>query len=322
MNPANQSIDFLNILEKIRQAFVDFDLFRILFTLGLTLALVLANRFLVRLLNARLDDANRRHVFRKITNYTTAAIIVIAILFIWVQNLTFLTAVIGFIAAGLAIALRDVLMSLFGWVKIISAQPFGIGDRIQINEIEGDIIDISPLHTVLLEIGNWVAASQSTGRIVYIPNFLIFQQPVYNSTLGFPYLWDEFSVEVTFESDFDQAEDLLKEPIQEEIGINYKRARQDIRKLSNRYAIQYENLSPRVYTAVKDSGVELTLRYLTRSRGRREIKSRLSNKILTLLRDHPDVELAYPTYRIFRREVEQGDQSPSDPGRRDREPEE
>lgn len=290
-------------------AFASPQLFRFLVSLGLIAIVVIVSRFIVTLINKRFDDANRRHVFRKVTNYTSTTLAILILLFTWIENLAFLTAAIGFIAAGLAIALRDVIMSLFGWIKIIWAHPFGVGDRIEINDIEGDIIDISPLHTVVLELGNWVEATQSTGRIIYIPNSLIFQHPVSNSTLGFQYLWDEFSILVTFESDFDVAEELLKDPVEEEIGINYRRARKDIQDLGNRYAIQYENLNPRVYSSIKDSGVKLTLRYLTRARGRREIKSRLSKKTMQLLDEHPDVELAYPTYRIFRRDRENPEES-------------
>lgn len=300
-----RAINFDAIQQRLIDAMASPQTYRLIMTALFLAAILLINRFVVRMINRRMEDPTRRHIFRKIANYASITLGVLCVLFTWIQNLAFLTAAIGFIAAGLAIALKDVIMSLFGWTKIIFAQPFGVGDRIEINDIEGDIIDISPLHTVILELGNWVASTQSTGRIIYIPNYLIFQQPVSNSTLGFPYLWDEFSILVTFESDFDVAENLLKDPVEDEIGINYRRAREDIRELGNRYAIQYENLSPRVYTSVEDSGVKLSLRYLTRSRGRREIKSRLSKKIMQLLQEHPEVELAYPTYRIYRRNEEQ-----------------
>jgi len=305
LRPNLRNIDLATIQQRIWETIASPQVSRFIFSIFLIVIAVVANRFVNRMINKKMDDANRRHVFRKITNYTATALVILGFLVIWIENLAFLTAAIGFIAAGLAIALRDVIMSLFGWIKIIWAHPFGVGDRIEISQIEGDIIDISPLHTVILELGNWVAATQSTGRIIYIPNHLIFQEPVSNSTLGFPYLWDEFSILVTFESNFDVTENLLKDPVEEEIGVNYRRAREDIREMGNRYAIQYENLNPRVYTSIEDSGVKFTLRYLTRSRGRREIRSRLSKKIMKLLKEHPEVELAYPTYRIYQRNVKQ-----------------
>ncbi|MFB6356564.1 MAG: mechanosensitive ion channel family protein [bacterium] len=292
------------IFNKIHQAIAFPTISRLLVSVICILGGLLVNRYIIRLVNRNMENANRRHVFRKITHYSTTVLVLLILLFIWIQHLAFLTAIIGFVAAGLAIALKDVLMSLFGWIKILSTHPFGVGDRIQIQDIEGDIIDITPLHTVILELGNWVDATQSTGRIIYIPNQLIFQEPLYNSTLGFPYLWDEFGIIVSFESDLEIAEELMKKPAESEIGINYRRAREEIQQLGNRYAIRYENIKPRIYQDIKESGVKLTIRYLTRARGRREIRSRISHKVMDLMRESPEVELAYPTYRIYRRNEE------------------
>lgn len=290
-----------DILTKLNESFSSPGYVQLFWSVVVVLSALLVNRLIVRTINNRVEDANRRHVFRKIVNYTLTTLAIIVLLFLWVRNLTFLTALTGFLAAGLAIALRDVLLSIFGWFKIIWTRPFTVGDRIQVRNLEGDIIDISPLHTVILEVGNWVQAKQSTGRIIFIPNNVIFLESVMNSTLGFPYLWDEFSLAVTFESNLDSAQSLMKDPVEDVVGINYRRARREIQKMGDRYAIRYENLSPRVYTDIKDHGVELTIRYLTQVRGRRETKSRLSKRILELLQEHPDVELAYPTYRVFRR---------------------
>lgn len=296
-----QNINIRQILESLSQSFTNPNYTQLIWSILVVAGAFLVNRLVVRMLNNRLEDPNQRHVYRKIVNYTLFALTGIILLVLWIRNLTFLTTLTGFIAAGLAIALRDVLLSLFGWLKIIWSRPFTVGDRIQVRELEGDIIDISPLHTVLLEVGNWVKAKQSTGRIIFIPNNVIFLESVFNSTMGFPYLWDDFSVQVTFESNVETARGLLKEPVEDVVGINYRRARQKIQKMGDRYAIRYENLSPRVYTAIKDSGVELTIRYMTQVRGRRETKSRLSTRVLELLNENPDVELAYPTYRVYRR---------------------
>ncbi len=276
-------------------------MYRLLLSAALLVVTLLLRRFVTAIINRRIEDANRRHVFRKIANYCAWTLLVLALVVLWIQNLTFITAVAGFLAAGLAIALRDVLMSFFGWFKILLSRPFRVGDRIEVQQLQGDVIDITPLHTVVLELGNWIGASQSTGRIVYIPNNIIFLESVYNASLGFPYLWDEFAITVTFESDLDVAESLLKEPMEEQVGINYRRARREIQRLGDQFAIQFDNLTPRVYTSVSEHGVTVTLRYMTRVRRRREIKSRLSRRIMELLNEHPDVELAYPTYRVFRR---------------------
>ncbi|MFB6346193.1 MAG: mechanosensitive ion channel family protein [bacterium] len=297
MNPANAR----SYLKNIQTSIVTPEFYQFIWSLLMIAGVILVNRLLVRVVNRRVEDTTRRHLFRKIVNYVTTSVIIVGLLVLWIRNVAFLSTMLGFIAAGLAIALRDVIMSFFGWFKIIWSRPFTIGDRIQVQKHEGDIIDITPLHTVLLEVGNWIQAKQSTGRIVFIPNNIIFLESVYNSTMGFPYLWDEFATAVTFESDVEKAKELMQEPVEDVVGTNFRRARRKIQQLGDHYAISYENLGARVYTSIEDHGVKLTIRYLTNVRGRREVKSRLSNEILSRLAENPDVELAYPTYRVFRR---------------------
>jgi small-conductance mechanosensitive channel len=94
---------------------------------------------------------------------------------------------------------------------------------------------------------------------------------------------------------------MIKESIENESGINYKRARSEIRQVGEHYAINYNHLQPRVYMDIVDSGVKLILRYLTRARGRREIRSRICHNIMEMIEETPTVELAYPTYRIYKR---------------------
>lgn len=287
-------------LNDVTHIFASPDPYQVVGSILLILMGYIFTRVSNRFINSQFDDTNRRHVFRKLVNYSTTTIVLLILIFLWIRNLTYLTAITGFLAAGIAIAMRDVIMSLFGWIKIIWTRPFNVGDRIQVQSIEGDIIDITPLHTVILEVGNWIDANQSTGRIVFIPNNVIFLESVFNSTLGFPYLWDEFSIVLTFESDIDKARSIIGDQLDDIIGINYRRARQEIQKMGDRYAIQYNNLGARVYTSIEDNGVKMTMRYLTRVRGRREVNSRLSKKVLALINETDDVELAYPTYRIYR----------------------
>ena len=98
---------------------------------------------------------------------------------------------------------------MVGWCFILIRQPFKVGDRIQIGKVAGDVIDIRFFNFQLNEIGNWVDADQSTGRIIHIPNGIVFTEPQANYTAGFQYIWNEIPVLVTFESDWKKAKQLL-----------------------------------------------------------------------------------------------------------------
>ena len=118
---------------------------------------------------------------------------------------------LGLVSAGIAIALKDPLVNMVGWLFILIRQPFKVGDRIQIGSAAGDVIDIRLFQFSINEIGNWVDADQSTGRIIHIPNGIVFTEPQANYTAGFQYIWHEISVLITFESDWKKAKQILKE---------------------------------------------------------------------------------------------------------------
>ena len=101
------------------------------------------------------------------------------------------------------------MTNLAGWVFIAIRKPFAVGDRIEIGDHTGDVIDMRLFQFTLVETGNWVDADQSTGRIIHIPNGWVFRQSTANYTAGFNFIWNEIPVTVTFESNWEKARDIL-----------------------------------------------------------------------------------------------------------------
>ena len=129
----------------------------------------------------------------KTLNYILGFIFFVATLVIWFGGLTGWSAYLGLVSAGLAIALQDPLVNLAGWIFISVRKPFVVGDRIEIGGHRGDVIDLRLFQFSLIEIGNWVDADQSTGRIIHIPNGWVFKQTTANYTAGFKFIWDEIA---------------------------------------------------------------------------------------------------------------------------------
>ena len=119
------------------------------------------------------------------------------------------------IGAGIALALQDVILSVAGWFLIIVRRPFQVGDRIELGGVKGDVIDIRLLQTSLLEIGNWVDADQSTGRIVHCPHSLVFKEPLFNYTKGFEFIWNEIKIPLTFESNWKKGKEIILNSVAE-----------------------------------------------------------------------------------------------------------
>jgi small-conductance mechanosensitive channel len=265
--------------------------------------LYIVSRALQRLINSNVHDLKRRHHLRKITFYISVSIFVIVSIAIWTTALPSVTTIVSFIGAGVALALHEVILSFAGWILINIKKPFEVGERIEADNIRGDIIDIGVFHTVMIEVGNWVDADQSTGRIVTVPNSFIFRRPIYNYTKEFAFIWHEIPILITFESDSNKARDIILNIAMENAEEVEATMDMMIKKMSDRYMVHYKKLTPVVYTKIVDSGVLLTLRYLTAPQKRRSSEDVISRKILEAFNQTPEVEFAYPTTRFYQKNI-------------------
>ncbi len=255
---------------------------------------------LIKLINSQIKGLRTQHLIRKNVIYFLNLLIILLIIFIWLQHISSITIFISAVGAGVALALQEVILCTAGWLVIMMRRPFEVGDRIEFGDVKGDVIDIQILQTSLLEIGNWVNADQSTGRIVNVPNSAVFKKPSFNYSRGFEYIWNELKVLVTFESDWKRAEEImLRHAVARAEGME-EIVKRKIKRMSRRYMIHYGKLSPIVYVNIKDSGVELTLRYLTEARKRRSTEDEFSRRILEDFEKEEKVNFAYPTYRIVK----------------------
>ena len=271
-----------------------------LYTFLAFLVIYFITYFLRRLINAHVHDLKRRHRLRKVTFYCAMVIFIIFVLEIWTTAIPSFTTIVSVIGAGLALALHEAVLCIAGWVLINIKKPYEVGERIEANSIKGDVIDIGVFHTIMIEVGNWIDADQSTGRIVSIPNSTIFRQPLFNYTKEFEYIWNEIPILITFESDWRKAKEIILATAQENAEEVQEAMNKLIEKMSDRYMVHYSKLTPVVYTKIADCGVMLTLRYLTDAKRRRTSMDKISQKILEAFSQTPDIDFAYPTTRFFR----------------------
>ena len=253
------------------------------------------------------EDPKSRYSWKRAVSFTVGILTVILIASVWIRAIGQLGAFLGLFTAGLAIALKDLLTNIAGWIFILARKPFGLGDRIQIGDNAGDVIDLRIFQFTLLEIGNWVDADQSTGRIIHIPNGTIFTASQANYSAGFKFIWNELPVLVTFESNWRQARDLLQKIVSEHAEDLSADAEKKIIEASKKYMIFYQYLTPIVYTSVKDSGILLTMRYICDARKRRVTEHEIWEDVLRAFARNKDIEFAYPTQRFYTRKEEKDD---------------
>ena len=259
----------------------------------------------------RLDDYKDRYFWTKSLRTTTLILALLILSRIWFGIFESVGTFLGLLSAGLAIAFKDLLVNIGGWLFLITRKPLTIGDRVQIGDITGDVIDIRLFQFSVMEIGNWVDSDQSTGRIVHIPNGLVFSKWQANYTAGFEYIWNEIAVLLTFESDWKKAKQILTEVLDKHALNLSKETQKQIKEASKKFMIIYKTLTPIVYTSVKDSGVLLTMRYLCHVKQRRGTEQTIWEEVLERFAEHKDIDFAYPTTRFYNNKIE-GKEAPSD----------
>jgi small-conductance mechanosensitive channel len=282
----------------------DANLKKLLFSAAILIILTvmkLVGNFIVR---KRVKDDVKLYRWNRAIVYAYTLLLIILIGSIWFKGMKSITTFLGLASAGLAIALHDTIANLAGWVFLISRKPFKTGDRIEVEGIVGDVIDIRVLQFSMVECGNWVDADQSTGRIIHVPNSKALTVPIANYEIGFKYIWNEVAVLITFESDWKRAKEIMEKVAEENVLHLSEGAQQQLRKAAQKYMIFYGKLTPIVYTSVKDNGVMLTLRYMVSPRQRRSSQHRIWEAILDAFAGEKHIDLAYPTWRVYKREEE------------------
>ncbi|HEX7122510.1 MAG TPA: mechanosensitive ion channel domain-containing protein [Gemmatimonadaceae bacterium] len=257
-------------------------------------------RLTLAIVYRRVTDAWTRYRWRKSVGYTLVAAGIFLLWETWFRGFEAVATFLGLLSAGLAIALKDPVANVAGWAFIVWRRPFEVGHRIQIGSHAGDVIDVQLFQFTLNEIGNWVDADQSTGRIVHIPNGRVFTDPVANYDKGFPFIWNEVPVVVTFESDWKKAKTLLEQVAQKHAEHLTAEAERQLLEASRQYLIAYTKLAPIVYTSVVDQGIRLTIRYLIQPRHRRGSEQAIWQDILDEFARAANIDFAYPTVRQFR----------------------
>ena len=300
------------MIEQINQALADFfqstlnidlanDFQRnLLYSVFIILSLAVVRWLVIRLINKRYADSARLlYNWRKTVEYASVVLGLFLVGRLWLAGIGTIVTYLGLLSAGIAIALQDLIVALAGWMFIVWRRPFVVGDRVEIDGQLGDVIDIRLFSFRMLEIGRRIQAEQSTGRIVHIPNGKIFAEVLTNMHQGFPYIWNEIPVLVTFESDWEKAKAILANIISELAPDVSDAVRRYGRGKGHRFVISYSNVSPTVYTSVQDSGVLLTMRYMVDPRKRRNSEQEVWEATLRAFRLHWDIDFAYPTQREF-----------------------
>ena len=197
----------------------------------------------------------------------------------------------GVIGFALTFALQQPLFSLIGWLYIMVKRPYGVGDRVAIEDSKGDVVEVDFLVTTLWEIGGeMVSSNQPSGRIITLPNSVVLSSHVYNySWEAFPYVWNELTIQVAYETDLDFAREAMVEVADDYLGDDMVARIADYRENLEETPIELEVRDrPTVNVIQQESWVELKLRYLVHPKRGQRVRNDLYEQILTRFNAEPD----------------------------------
>ncbi len=246
----------------------------------------------------RVKEAKTRYVVRKSVSVLSIAVAVLAVFTIWVADPAALFVAYGLVGAGVAIALQDVFKNFVGGITVFISGVYQVGDRVEIGDVAGDVIDIGLMYTKVLEIQGWVRGDQATGRIVMVPNGAVLGGTVSNFTADNSFIWDEIVVPVTYDSDWQTARETILTILQEETGDRSEDAARELAEIRQKYYLSSRDTAPQVFLELTDNWVAFHVRYITGVRERRRTTGAISRRILEAFEADDDLTIASETVDI------------------------
>lgn len=255
--------------------------------------------FLKKRITTHISDNSSRYHARKIVTVTSYVLIVILAIISFAGKVQYFTISIGLLSAGIAFTLQEVFLSMAGWFSIFSSKLYAPGDRIEMNGIKGDVIDISFTKTTLMEIGEWVKSDNYSGRIVQLSNAFVFKGPVFNYSNDFPFVWDVIELPIKYGSDVALTQSVIMEIANKSLMEYANFAKADWANMVNKYRIENANVEPSISFKLTDNWILFTLRFVVDYKARRSVKTEIYHEILTAIeKSNGKIKLASATFEV------------------------
>jgi small-conductance mechanosensitive channel len=262
--------------------------------------------FILKMISKKyIADNERYYMTNKVINFVNFAIILLIVLFSFIENADYLVTVLGFASAGIAIAMKDLFMSMLGWFVIVLGGSIHVGDRVKVKKdgvvYVGDVLDISILRITIHEDITLTSYMENrrSGRVIFIPNNYVFTSLISNySHSGLKTVWDGIDINITYDSNHKKAAHITKEVVKKYSKGYTEITRKQLNKLRDRYSLRNTNVDPRVFTFIEPYGIRISSWYLTNAFATLTLRSTISTEILDEFLKEEDITLAYPTYSM------------------------
>lgn len=263
--------------------------------------ILLSIGFLRRHLRKKLPDTGIRYKSQKAVEFIGYVLLVIVTISFFTGNIKDFALAIGLLTAGITITLQELILSVAGSFYIFLVGVYKPGDRIEINGIKGDVIDIDSVYTTMMEIGEWVSSDNYSGRIVKLSNAFVFKGPVYNYSMDFPFVWDEFNLPIRYGSDVELAKKIVLKIAVDTLSEYVSESISKWNQVVNKYYIENAQVNPSLAISITDNWIQFNLRYIVDYKKRRYTKHLLNELISEeIKKTNGKVQLASTTFEIVK----------------------
>lgn len=302
MNKINflEIISNSNLYNKLSEDFLN----QLILTILTTIFLFSIRKIVLFIVNKRTNSAYIKYNWNRYSYYVLLFFGSIVVIDIWLKGFGQIITLLGFLAAGIAIALKEPIVNLFGWFFTVWNGSFRVGDRIEIANHKGDVIEIGLFQFKLMELHSWVDGDQYTGRILYIPNSKVFTEVKANYNTVSDYVWHEFDLSITFESNWKKAKEIIYQIVNKKSEHNNPDALRDATNFFEVYKIENINFEPIIYNEIYENGIKFTIRYFCNYNLRRVTEMEINEGIIEEFSKHKDIMFAYNTTRFFNNKIE------------------
>ena len=265
---------------------------------GITIVYFLFWILFEEIVTMRIKDSKTRYSIRKVFSVLGIVGILVVLVAIWIAETQNILIAFGLIGAAIAFAIQDVFKNFIGGLMIFINGLYRVGDRIEINQKFGDVIDVGVFYTTLMEMREWVSGDQNTGRLTILPNGVLLTGTLQNYTRDFDFIWDEITLPITYDSDWHHAANLILEIVKKETAHVRENAQRIMEKLEGKYYFTQKSLEPAIYVSLNDNWITFGVRYATEVRTRRALHDRISRLLLEEIEKSENVKIASATLTI------------------------
>lgn len=256
--------------------------------IGMVVILV-AVYFIKRILKRTIKSSDNKYRARKAVNIIAYILIVSTVLFVYSDKLGNIGVALGVAGAGIAFALQELILSIAGWFGIVISGIVGVGQRVKIGDVKGDVIDIGVMTTTIMEMNDWVNGDLYNGRIITLTNSYVFKEKVHNYSSEYPFLWDEIVVPIRTESNHKLARKVFTDILDEVCGEYARESEIQWVKLTDKYRVEEAKVQPMVTLQFDENWISFTLRYVVDYKKRRTTKDIIYTRLLEEISKYNDI---------------------------------